>query len=280
MNTYSVRIIGAGNKGAKADAPGSGNEHKYLSYAHAVTDHTGFELTAFTDTNTEKARNAAVLWGVNKGIEPDVFVIATPDDTHYPFLQYILHSIKPQPKIVICEKPLCMELDQAELIVERYKEAGIPLLVDYTRRFIPYWQRRKMDIDNAGEFLKGYCYFNRGWEHTASHFIDLALWFNGSLDGIDIQDVPTDYRWAFQWGLFYERDFASEHAVNFTHNPAVPSIYDNHIMEVMNNAYNHLEHGEPLKCTGEDALKAIRETKKLMERGCCDESLKKRTEMG
>jgi len=267
MNKYNIAIIGAGNKGALSDAPGTGNEHKYLSYGHAAHDHPGFDIVAFVDNSEEREQAAVGLWGVKEGsiTVPDVVVIATPDETHYPWLFAIAMNAY-KPKLVICEKPLCMTVEQAGLITVKYEELGIPLMVDYTRRFIPYWQEQKKYIDTAGKFIKGYCYFNRGWEHTASHFIQLALWYNNTIDNIDIQEVPTDYQWVFQWGLFYEKGFASEHAVNFTQNPKVPSIYDKHLYHVLDNAYNFLEHGEPIMCTGMDGLRAIVETKKYKGR--------------
>jgi len=272
---YKVIIIGSGNKGALADAPGTGNENKYLSYGHAVQDHAGYELLGFSDIDKIKAINAASIWGGEDFCIPqeycedcedrfyhkaDVIIVANPDDMHYETLSIIADYY---PKLVICEKPLCTSLEQAVGIVGLYQSRGIPLLLDYTRRFIPYWQRARADVNKAGEFLKGYCYFNRGVAHTLSHFIDLALWFKGNLDGIHIEEVEASYQWVFQWGLFYEKDFFSEHAVNFVKNPQVDSIYDKHLWYVMDNAYNFLEGKEALICTAEDGLKALQECIRL-----------------
>ncbi len=265
MNEYNVLIIGAGNKGALSDAPGSGNEHKYLSYAHAVKDHPGFELCGFSDYIAHKRYEADKIWQPSgiKDFNDLIIIIATNDDVHY---ENLIEYSKRKPILVICEKPLCTDVSQAREIVELYKSKGIPLMVDYTRRFIPKWQKIKVDIDAGlyGKFIKGYCYFNRGWKHTASHFIDHALWYNGTLDNIRIEKVEATYQWVYQWGLFYEKDFAYEHAVNFT-KEKVDSIYDKHLWYVMDNAYNFLEGKEPLLCTGEDALRSLEETYRMME---------------
>jgi len=272
--SYKAVIIGAGNKGALSDMPGSGNEHKYLSYAHAVDDHPGFELSCIVDREPGKERLADNIWKPKhmsrssvelKGLRFDVAIITTPDETHYD----VLKQLADYPlKLVICEKPICTNLQQAREIVELYRKKNIPILVDYTRRFIPDYRMRKAEIDagNLGKFIEGYCYFNRGWLHTASHFIDMALWYNGSLDRITIHEIPTDYRWVYQWGMFYEKDFASENAVNFVKNPHVDTMYDKHLYYVMDNAYNFLEGKEPLFCTGEDALRTLEECYKRMER--------------
>ncbi|MFA5196202.1 MAG: Gfo/Idh/MocA family oxidoreductase, partial [Bacteroidales bacterium] len=221
--SYNVLIIGAGNKGALADAPGTGNRYKYLSYAHTINAYPGFELLGFVDKDVSKTMDACIMWDISNVFpsisagmvngKPDIAIISTPDDTHYDILKQLVGYPL---NIVICEKPLCSELWQAREIIELYRQKNIPLLVDYTRRFIPQYRQIKAEIDSGkyGAFLNGFCYFNRGWLHTASHFIDMALWFNGSLDKITIHEIPTDYRWVYQWGMFYEKDFASENAVN------------------------------------------------------------------
>jgi hypothetical protein len=275
MNKYNVLIIGAGNKGALSDAPGSGNEHKFLSYGHAVKEHPGFELMGFADKYSTASNKAVDIWGSRCFCAPeeyceecedhyfypstDIFIIATPDNCHYAALK-ALEDIKP--KLVICEKPLCTELWQAREIVELYRQKNIPILVDYTRRFIPNYIQMKADIDagKLGAFLEGYGYFNRGWLHTGSHMIDFVLWLRGTMDGFRITEIPTDYRWIYQIGMFYEKDFFSDHAVNFVKNPHIDSIYDRHLWYVMDNAYNFLESKEPLRCTGEDALRTLEET--------------------
>jgi hypothetical protein len=257
---YGVQIIGCGNKGALADAPGTGNEHKYLSYAHAVTRHTGFELAGFGDKDHYKQWDAEEIWGQGYG-KADVLVIATPDNFHF---QYLMEALKGDHKLVICEKPLCMDFISAELVVEKYEKAGIPLLVDYTRRFIPEYRQMKSEIDAGkwGQYIEGYGYFNRGWMHTASHMIDFVLWMKGSLNGFKIKEIPTEYRWIYQIGMFFEKDFFSDHAVNFVKNPNVSSIYDKHLLYVMDNAYRFLEGEQELFCTGRDALKTIEATEK------------------
>lgn len=262
MKKYTVEIIGCGNKGCLADAPGSGNEAKYLSYAHACKEHPGFEIAGFIDIDKSKVEYAEKLWHCTKRI-PDIWIISSPDNSHYGVLK---EAAEHHPLMVICEKPLCETVEQAREIVELYKTKGIPLMVDYTRRFIPYWKERQKESQSAGKFLNGYCYYNRGALHTLSHFCDLALWFGADINKIHVQKMPTDTRWVFQWGLFYENDFFSEHAVNFTKNPKVDSIYDMHLMHVMRNAYHFLEGTEQLFCTGQDALNALEATYQIMGR--------------
>jgi predicted dehydrogenase len=269
MNKYTVEIIGCGNKGATADAPGSGNAHKHLSYAHACMDNPGFEIVNFYDIDQGQRGKAYETWGViYKPHTPDVYIIATPDNAHYEYLLRIASMPEEsRPRLVVCEKPLCEEVSEAERVVGLYKQYGIPLLVDYTRRFIPYWQDMRRRRDQAGEFIRGYCVYNRGALHTLSHFVDTALWFNGNMDNIDVTEIAPDYQWVYQWGLFYECDFFSEMSANRAHGEVPNPIYDNHTKHVMENAYNFLEGKEHLRCTGMDALLALKATYAIMERG-------------
>lgn len=272
---YNVGIIGCGNKGALADAPGTGNEHKYLSYAHAVKDHGAFDLVFMVDNNPAKEKEADRIWKPKltqktrlklADYSIDVAIIATPDNSHYDALLKLLR-VTTNLKLVICEKPLCTNSEQAKEIIEIYKYWGIPLMVDYTRRFIPDYQQMQDEIVSGkwGNFIEGYGYFNRGWLHTASHMVDFVLWMNGNLDNFKIREIKTDYRWIYQIGMFYETDFFSDHAVNFVKNPHVPSMYDNHLMYVMDNAWYFLEGADKLMCTGEDALRALEETERMMK---------------
>ena len=265
MNRYKVDIIGLGNKGAVADAPGSGNMRKYLSYCHAVKDHPGFCISGLYDKDLEKVEAAQRIWGSCSGMPGDVVIIATPDEYHYEYLRACAGLDNP-PKLVICEKPLCTKVEQAKEIHRLYRKKGIPLMVDYTRRFIPYWRDKQAEVIYAGEFLSGYCYYNRGAWHTLSHFIDLALWFGARFEDIQIKEIQPDYQWVFEWGLFYENDFYHEQAANKTQGEKPNSIYDNHLKYVMENAYNFLEGKEDLLCTGADGLFALVATNQIMER--------------
>lgn len=260
---YNCLIIGAGKKGALSDAPGTGNEEKYLSYAHALTDHPDTDLLGFIDTDFDAQIKAEDTWGVktseayNRGV--DIVVISTPDNVHHISL---LQALLFKPKLVICEKPLCLQTHMYE-IQEIYAAANIPILVNYTRRFIPHWQEIKAKISEYGDFRSGYLYYNRGRLHTASHFIDLCLWLGiTDFSKIQITEIAENYQWVFDWSLFYEKDFISEKAVDIK-TTAVPSIYDQSIYNVIDNAIGFLNEGQPLKCTIAEAIEAINQTNNM-----------------
>ena len=268
---YSVMIIGAGSKGALCDAPDTENAKKYISYAHAVTDHPGFSLAGFYDILPEMKENAEKIWGKGSGT-PEVAVITTPDNAHYEYLKELAYMPL---RLVICEKPICTKFHEAYEIVNLYEKKGTPILCDYTRRFIPHWQEHKRAID-AGEYGKliyGCGIFNdsymdpnispekKRWDaflHSGSHMIDTALWLTGNAD-FDFRYIPSHYKWLYQWTFCYEHSHVSETVGDFTREK-VNTIYDNHLMYVMQNAYGFLEGKEKLICTGWDAFKTLEKT--------------------
>ncbi len=250
---YNCLIIGAGKQGCLSDALGSGNEHKIISFAHAIKEHEGFRLDGFMDNDYLKAKKAVEIWGgkaFDNIVNADIFIITTPDDLHFGTL---LELVKYRPKLVICEKPLCVDLDAARAIVQLYKDKGIPLMVGYTRNFMSYYEFEK-------DIVAGFLTFNRGWIHTATHAIGL---FNKlGIENYTISEIKgCDFR---VWDLiiyFADGTFFQERRIA---NMPVWDYYDNCTRHLMDNAYKFLGGKEPIKCTGEMALKALEKCYELM----------------
>lgn len=269
MKKYNVLIIGSGGQGALADAKGSGNEHKTISFAKAIIEHKNLELYGFIDNDFSKATKAQEIWNASYASDElskfdlsqvDIAIVATSDDKHYEILKQIAEY---PPKLVICEKPLCKDLEQAREIVELYRQREIPLLTNYTRRFIPRLQELKRRYKNGefGKIVSANIVFNRGWLHSATHAIDFCGWlFDGEYNG-KILECETDYR-IWQIDLYFEKYHWREERIG---DMPVPSYFDNSMQYVAENAYNFLEGKEELKCTASDALKALEICYELME---------------
>ena len=270
INKYSAIIIGAGGQGALSDTPTSG---KIISFAHAVKGHPGFELVGFIDKNEDKAMNAAQIW---QGVyytdlsqafygQRDVAIVSTPDNTHYEILKELTNYPL---RLVICEKPLCGTVEQAKEIIALYSERGTPILVNYTRRFLPYYEelKRRYEAGEFGELLFAQWNCNRGILHTESHVHDFIEWFfnrevNETIDWDGDVLEKADYRiWQIQ--LFFEKYFWQEQRIGDM--PVWP-YYDKTHWYVMDNAYQFLEGREPLKCDAEDGLRALEICYGLME---------------
>lgn len=271
---YAVLIIGAGKQGCLCDAPGSENSNKIISFAHAFKEHESFDLIGFVDKDPEKALKASTIWDcklANTGFEYvltylkiDIAVVATPDETHYEILKQLAEYPL---KLVIVEKPLCETVRQAKEIVELYKAKNIPLMVNYTRRYLPYYENLKQGYQDGkfGEIEKYFIVFNRGFVHSGTHAADFMSWFfdgkfNNNLELNEINGV--NYR-VWQIDLYFEKYHWQEQRIGEV---PVWSYYDDAQWHVVNNAFEFLKGREPLKCSGEDALHSLEICYKIMNK--------------
>ncbi len=135
----------------------------------------------------------------------DAIDICTPNDSHAEIaLACIEHG-----KMILCEKPLALNGDQGEKMVEAVEKAGLPNLVWYNYRFLPAVTLAKNIVD-SGELGKVFHYranFLQDWTISAdlpqggtalwrldaaaagsgvtgdllAHCIDTARWLNGDI---------------------------------------------------------------------------------------------------
>lgn len=175
-NMYRAVIIGAGKIGAEFDTPDS---NKILSHAHAFLDHAEIILNGFYDVDHKKAVRAAELWGgkayqeISDALrDADIVVCCVPDQFHGKVLKDIAAY---RPKLVIAEKPVAVSMEEAEEVRQLY-QGKIPLMVNYSRRYICEFEDLKNNLKKYGRFLKGVGYYGKGILHNGSHMIDL-LWY-------------------------------------------------------------------------------------------------------
>jgi predicted dehydrogenase len=72
----------------------------------------------------------------------DLISIVTPDNLHAPVLHAALAA---GVKAIFCEKPLCTSLDEADRMVAATRAAGVPLSVNYGKRWYPeYVEARRL----------------------------------------------------------------------------------------------------------------------------------------
>lgn len=198
MDIYSVLIIGAGKIGAFFDTPES---ERFLTHAHAFSSHPGFRVVGFVDVDPAQARRAAEVWGGEAfdslaaacaGLDLDVAVVAAPDEFHYDLLKDLAGFPL---RLVFAEKPLTKKLVEAEEIIALYRERGIALGLNYTRRFVPEFAALKGDIEAGrfGRFLTGTGYYGKGTLHNGSHMVDLLRFLLGEVAAIQTISPVHDY---------------------------------------------------------------------------------------
>jgi hypothetical protein len=262
MKKYNALIIGCGKQGCGVGQ--EKNPNKIINFAHALSEHGGFGNIEFFDKDIDKAVKAEIEWNSpNSGPIDylrnncvDVAIVAVPDNKHYGVLkQLALYSLK----LVICEKPICENLEQAREIVELYKARGIPLMVDNTRNFIPVLR----DLTKEhGKAISGFCLFNRGWLHSAIHAIGFFRMLN--LANYRIKEVKELDSRVWILNVCFEDGYIwSEERI--TNDMPVPSYYDLHLKYVIDNAYDFLEGNNDLIYTGEMALNDTETCYELMD---------------
>jgi len=310
-------IIGAGSIGALKDNKYDSRKTKnILTQGHAAWKHEGIKLLGICDTDLGKANEAARKWNAIAytktatmlyELRPDIVSICTPTDTHSKFLKLLLEFESWKPKLVICEKPFCSDYNQAKAVVTLYKHAGIPLLIDYIRRFDNTIINFKKNIEDKKIYSCRIIY-GRGLRRDGCHGIDICNylfganmeWINpfhhsGPEDG-EPGDYSTPFYGAWRHCLqviftpvdsehysVFEIDVLTEDGRYQFINSGLQmvcygkddSVYGDYsclspvpeysqtelntaLLGLMDNAVQHLKQGEPLLCTGDDALNVWR----------------------
>ncbi|MEM9776938.1 MAG: Gfo/Idh/MocA family oxidoreductase, partial [Chloroflexota bacterium] len=124
-------------------------------YLPALTNHPGCDVVAVCGRNPERAQAFADSWSIPKAYvdyqemidkeDLDAVVVATGNDSHYPVtmaaLKKGLH--------VLCEKPLALDVQEAQEMADLAAEKGVKTLVPFTYRFMPTNRYIKELIDDG-----------------------------------------------------------------------------------------------------------------------------------
>ena len=180
-------------------------------YLPALRRLDGVEVPAVLGRNPDRTSVFAQEWEIPAAFtdtaaffeQPlDAVVIASANDSHHPLsIQAIERGLD-----VLCEKPLGLDVAQAQEMTRAATAAGAITLVPFTYRYMPVNQYLKRLIDEGylGEaFHLGLRYFTgfaRGGEYAwrfdrseagsgvigdiGSHFLHLARWFFGEVSSV------------------------------------------------------------------------------------------------
>ena len=175
-------------------------------------------LKAVAARNPEKVRSFADNWGYER-IETDWRSVATADDVdlvdvcapNHLHLDIVLAAAEAG-KMICCEKPLAMNVGEAETMVEAVEKAGVPNMVWYNYRRVPAISLAKQVVDE-GRIGKAFHYratYLQDWTIAAevpqggpgtwrldvdvagsgvtgdllAHSIDTAMWLNGPIERV------------------------------------------------------------------------------------------------
>ncbi|MFA5824703.1 MAG: Gfo/Idh/MocA family oxidoreductase [Gallionellaceae bacterium] len=209
-----VLIIGLGQIGMGYDLALDPDEAIY-SHARAFSAHPAFELSCAVDPN-ESQRDQFIqhysqpayadLESALNEKAASVVVIASPTVNHSKTLATVLANSNP--KVILCEKPLAYDLNEARRMVEACEKSGVKLFVNYIRRTDPGAIEVKHLIDR-GEIvgpIKGVVWYSKGFLHNGSHFFNLLEFWLGAFVKAKMLDAGR---------VLGERDYEPDVQVEF-----------------------------------------------------------------
>lgn len=177
-----VLVVGCGNIAGRFDHDRVDTDTPF-THAGAYARHGGFAIKACVDPNQQTRESFMKRWGVpagfssltealDAGLSIDVVSVCSPTSSHFDDL---LAALKLSPKLVFCEKPVAQHLAQTELLIKRYRQEGVMLGVNYTRRWDPTLIRVITEIRSGtwGKLRCINCLYNKGLLNNGSHMIDL-----------------------------------------------------------------------------------------------------------
>ncbi len=215
MKKYNCIVIGAGSIGAlKPDNIDSPTSVNILTHAHAVQYIKELNLYVIIESNKERAIKAREKWDCSIADklflteEIDIVTVASPTETHYNIIKETVEKIKP--KIIICEKPFCNNLEDAVVAIKLCKENNIKLIVHYNRRYCNlYAMAKSIYNEKYGKVLSCTLIYTRGLKRDGCHAIDLFnLMFGEFLNGNIIpvpyiagQEAPPQYNYIEDYSI-------------------------------------------------------------------------------
>ena len=202
MKKYNAAIIGTGRIGFSLGF--DKKREKPASHSFALYENSQINLVAACDTNLEnlnrwqakfsKASSFSSIddfFAYGKTLPSgqfDIVVIAVNEESH---LECALRAISEKPRLVILEKPVALNMDEAEKIRLASEKNGVPILVNHERRFAEdykiarLWMDKIGDIQNVNARLySGLRVYRKEDEntgyysliHDGTHLVDIVLY--------------------------------------------------------------------------------------------------------
>ena len=192
----SCVLVGLGQIGMDYDFDLASDSSIY-SHARAITMHPEFRLIGAVDVSSKQRSRFEQRYDLPAFdqlevaldiFQPDIVVIATPSQSHAKILAKVIDLCRPQ--LVLCEKPLACDLNEARAMVASCKLNGISLMVNYIRRSDPGVNEVKRRIDTAeiSPLLKVNAWYSKGIWNNGSHCLNLLEFWLGDITAVTVID--------------------------------------------------------------------------------------------
>jgi len=193
MKKYTAAIIGVGRIGftlgfdKKREQP--------ASHTMAMQKNKRIQLVAAADKDIDalkkwqkhvkKAKTFTDSTELYKSIHPDIITVAVNEDSH---MEECLRAIESHPKLVILEKPVALNTDEAKIIEKCAEQNNVPVMVNHERRFSADYCTAKKYLSEIGtlqtirgELYSGLRIYGKEFEkdgsysllHDGTHLVDL-----------------------------------------------------------------------------------------------------------
>jgi predicted dehydrogenase len=199
-----VLIVGAGNIAGGFDDLRA-QESLPFSHAGAYRRHGGYRLGACVEPDAARRQHFMERWQVEEGfgsIEEalassrryDVISICSPTATHDAAIEA---AVAMKPRLIFCEKPVTPSLERTLAMSARCTDAGIPLVVNYSRRWDPFVRTLGTQIREGkwGAVRSASAMYTKGVLNNGSHLFDLLGLLLGPLS-VQAAGRPIDDMWS------------------------------------------------------------------------------------
>ena len=218
-----------GNKRINLIAAADSNEENLTRWQKFVKKHhSKKEFTLTFPSSKELYENVTCL---------DIITVAVNEDNH---LQECIKAIEYKPKLVILEKPVALNTEEAEKIRAKAQECGVPVMVNHERRFAKdYLSVVKMieqigDIQSVvGELDSGLRIYGEEFEkdgtysllHDGTHLVDIIQFLlGGNLSKDDKTDDRSEEKEQFS-DKMADSASSKEGPCQILKNPLVTGVY-------------------------------------------------------
>lgn len=183
--TIKTVIIGPGKIAGSFGSLRDNRSKPAYTHAHAITSDPRYSLNAVVGVDPKNTITYADRWNIPGRYDdlsamltceqPDLAVITSPDGTHTQIILSLLESVD-APKVIICEKPICLSKDDLEMIRRALDSAPkTTLLVNQSYRFSHSFNAVK-ELLQSGQLgapvMARWIYYG-GWVHNGVHFVDI-----------------------------------------------------------------------------------------------------------
>ena len=196
--SFKALLIGCGNIGALYDL-----ENNFVqTHAKAISMSNWINEIDVFDFNEELSTLIANKYNFNKIVNIDLkklhiyslVCICSPTITHFNYLKSCIYSKVP---LIICEKPISLDLEELNILKNVYSKGKSKVLVNYCRRFQKKYQNIKEEIKSyKSEILNISIKYHKGFLNNASHAIDLINFlfdFKIEFSNVKIESRKNDY---------------------------------------------------------------------------------------